>query len=118
MKDFGSRKSIFRAALVGMFCFLVFTALLFQGTALAREVSPEAREFLNKMSNYLAEVAEVTRPSVVNISTTTLVSMKEHPLGDFFNDPFFRRFFGDGSDHPGMPRKFKSSALGSGVIVS
>lgn len=118
MKDFGSRKSIFSAALGGMFCFLVFTALLFQGNASAREVSPEAREFLNKMSNYLAEVAEVTRPSVVNISTTTLVSMKEHPMGDFFNDPFFRRFFGDGSDHPGMPRKFKSSALGSGVIVS
>ncbi len=118
MKDFGSRKSIFSAPMVSMFSFLVFAALLFQGTALAREVSPEAREFLNKMSNYLAEVAEVTRPSVVNISTTTLVSMKEHPMGDFFNDPFFRKFFGDGSDHPGMPRKFKSSALGSGVIVS
>src|SRR5512135_2099771 len=100
MKPIDSRKNTFNATMVMTLCFLVFTTLLFQGTALAGEVSPEAREFLNKMSNSLAEVAEVTKPSVVNISTTTLVSMKEHPMGDFFNDPFFRRFFGDGSDHP------------------
>lgn len=118
MKDIDPKKSAFIASAVIFFCFLVFTSPLFQGTALAREVSPEAREFLNKMSNYLAEIAEVTKPSVVNISTTTTVSMKEHPMGDLFNDPFFRRFFGDGSDHPGIPKKFKSSALGSGVIVS
>lgn len=99
-------------------CFVILTGLILQGTASAKEVSPQAKDFLNKMSNYLAEVAEVTKPSVVNISTTTVVSMKDHPMGDFFNDPFFRRFFGDGSDHPAIPKKFKSSALGSGVIVS
>jgi len=118
MKDFDSSKSALNAPMIIILCFFVLTALLFQGTALAREVSPEARDFLNKMSNYLSEVAEVTKPSVVNISTTTTVTMKNHPYGDFFNDPFFKRFFGDNFDHPGIPRKFKSSALGSGVIVS
>jgi len=118
MKDFESGKSTFSPSLVIVFCFFVFSALLFQGTAFAREVSPEAREFLNRMSNYLSEVAEVTKPSVVNISTTTTLTEKEHPFGDLFNDPFFKKFFGDGSDHPDMPKKFKSSALGSGVIVS
>ncbi|MDA8082514.1 MAG: DegQ family serine endoprotease [Nitrospiraceae bacterium] len=118
MNDLDTGKKPFAGVMIFFFSFLVCTTLSFQGTALAREVSPEARVFLNKMSNYLAEIAEVTKPSVVNISTTTTVSMKEHPMGEFFNDPFFKRFFGNGSDHPGMPRKFKSSALGSGVIVS
>ena len=35
-----------------------------------------------------------------------------------FNDPFFRHFFGDQFGNPGQKRKYKSSALGSGVIVS
>ncbi len=118
MKASDSRKSAFNAPVVAFFCFLIFTALLFQGTALAKEVSPEARDFLNRMSNYLAEVAEVTKPSVVNISTTSIVTTQDTPMGDLFNDPLFKRFFGDGSGHPAMPRKYKSSALGSGVIIS
>ncbi len=81
-------------------------------------ISQESTKLLGKLSDALAEVAEVARPSVVNISTTTTVSMENHPYGDFFNDPFFRRFFGDQFDHPGQKRKFKSSSLGSGVIVS
>jgi serine protease Do len=83
--------------------------------ALNSTVSPGARDFLGKMSQALSEVAEVARPSVVNISTTTTVTMQENPFGDFFNDPMFRRFFGHGQMHP---RKFKQAALGSGVIVS
>jgi hypothetical protein len=72
------------------FLFFVVSIFLFQGTAIASEVSPEAREFLNKMSNYLAEVTETTRPSVVNISTTSTVTMKENQFGDLFNDPFLK----------------------------
>jgi serine protease Do len=88
-----------------------------QRTAWAQDsaVSPASREFLGKMSQALSEVAEVARPSVVNISTTTTVTMQGNPFGDFFNDPMFRRFFGEGQAHP---RKFKQAALGSGVIVS
>lgn len=118
MKVLDSRKNIINATMVIVFCFLVLSVFLFQGTASAREVSPEARKFLNQMSDYLSEVAEVTKPSVVNISTTSTVTMKENPFGDLFNDPFFKRFFGDESEHPGMPKKYKSSALGSGVIIS
>ncbi|HAM50637.1 MAG TPA: hypothetical protein DCP92_08080, partial [Nitrospiraceae bacterium] len=119
MKESDFRRNAFKVALLCFTCLFVFVSLhLLQGTAFAKEVSPEAREFLNRMSNYLSEVAEVTTPSVVNISTTTTMTREEHPFGDFFNDPFFKRFFGDGSEHPGIPKKFKSSALGSGVIVS
>jgi serine protease Do len=81
-------------------------------------VSRESSQLLGRLSDALAEVAEAARPAVVNISTTSTVTMEESPFGDMFNDPFFRRFFGDQFEHPGQKRKFKSSALGSGVIVS
>ncbi len=81
-------------------------------------VSDEASEFLGRLSSSLSEVAEAVKPSVVNISTTKTVTMKSTPFGDLFNDPFFRRFFGDDFRPFGPKRKYKSSALGSGVIVS
>jgi Do/DeqQ family serine protease len=77
-------------------------------------VSRESSQLLWKLSDALADVANVARPVVVNISTTSTISREENPFGDMFNDPFFRHFFGD----QGEKRKYKSSALGSGVIVS
>jgi serine protease Do len=99
---------------------LLTTGLSAAGSAYAKDkvISQESVKLLGKLSDALAEVADIARPSVVNISTTTTVTMENHPYGNFFNDPFFRRFFGDQFDHPGQKRKFKSSALGSGVIVS
>ena len=83
-----------------------------------RAISQESRLFLSKLSSSLAEVADAARPAVVNISTTSTVVMQDNPFGDMLADPFFRRFFGDQFGQPGQKRKFKSSALGSGVIVS
>ncbi len=56
----------------------------------------------------LAPMLEQVRPAIVNISTTTIIEAREHPL---LQDPFFRRFF----DFPRRQRP--SSSLGSGVIV-
>ncbi len=91
---------------------------VFDSAAWAKEraVSSDTVKFLGKLSDALAEVADVVRPSVVNISTTSTVAMEENPQGDFFNDPFFRHFFGDQFGQ--KQRKYKSAALGSGVIVS
>jgi S1-C subfamily serine protease len=83
-----------------------------------KTISPDSKKFLGNLSNALAEVADAVRPAVVNISTTTTISVEANPFGDMFNDPFFRRFFGDQFNHPGQNRKQKTSALGSGVIVS
>jgi len=106
-------------------CALILAALLVNGlptsgiaNAKNGTVSRESSQLLGKLSDALAEVAEVARPAVVNISTTSTVTMEESPFGDMFNDPFFRRFFGDQFDHPRQKRKYKSQALGSGVIVS
>ena len=39
-------------------------------------------------------------------------------MDPMFEDPFFRKFFGDRFRHPETPRERKSMNLGSGVIVS
>ncbi|MHB8846253.1 MAG: DegQ family serine endoprotease [Nitrospirota bacterium] len=100
----------------------VFLVLLpVVGTAKDRDgsVSPESASFLKKLGNALEEVAAAVKPAVVNISTTTTITREESPSGDLFNDPFFRRFFGDQFDQRGGGKqKYKSSALGSGVIIS
>jgi len=83
-----------------------------------KAVSKESVTLLGRLSDAFAEVAEAARPAVVNISTTSTVTMEENPFGNMFNDPFFHRFFGDQFGNPGQKRRYKSSALGSGVIVS
>ncbi|MDX1455709.1 MAG: DegQ family serine endoprotease [Gammaproteobacteria bacterium] len=59
----------------------------------------------------LAPLIEKTSPAVVNISTRGTVKMQQNPL---FNDPFFRRFFGDRAP---QPREQEKQSLGSGVII-
>jgi Do/DeqQ family serine protease len=62
--------------------------------------------------SYADAVARST-PAVVNISTAKVVTERPNPL---FEDPLFRRFFGEG---PGVtPRQRLETSLGSGVIVS
>lgn len=68
--------------------------------------------------NFAAIVKAVT-PAVVNVSTTRVVkSAGTEELGPRFDDPFFRRFFGDEFFRRfGVPRERRQSSLGSGVIV-
>ncbi len=83
-----------------------------------KTVTTGGADFLDTLNASLADVAETVKPSVVNISTTKTISMKDHPLGNFMDDPFFKKFFGDRLyPHDGQ-KKYKSSALGSGVIVT
>lgn len=58
-----------------------------------------------------ADAARKSLPSVVNINTTKQVRVPQHPL---MNNPFFRRYFGQGEQN----RLQRISNLGSGVIVS
>jgi serine protease Do len=104
-----------------LFLALLIAAVSLFGNGLqAKEakVSPESTKFLSQLSSALDDVAAAAGPAVVNISTTTTITTEQNPFGDLFNDPLFRRFFGEGNGRPGQKRKQKSSALGSGVIVS
>jgi serine protease DegQ len=56
----------------------------------------------------LAPMLERTQPAVVNVSSRSRVQVRS----PFFNDPFFREFFGDPE-----PQERVESSLGSGVIV-
>ncbi len=60
-----------------------------------------------------ADAVERAAPAVVNIHSNKQVTEPAHP---FFEDPFFRRFFGEQS--PFAPRQRTERSLGSGVIVS
>ena len=79
-------------------------------------ISQEAIDTLSKTGQAMAEVASAVKPAVVNISSTKTIKTPGF-RSPFFDDPFFRRFFGDDFGHFGRPREFKQSGLGSGVIV-
>ncbi len=83
-----------------------------------KEVTSGSSQFLDKLGLALSEISEAVKPAVVNISTEKTVKMQESPFDHFFDDPFFRKFFGDRGGPHGGPREYKSRALGSGVIVS
>lgn len=83
-------------------------------------ISSKSIDILSQLSEAQSEVAAVATPSIVNISTTRVIKAREEAPFDFFDDPFFRRFFGDQFQHPNpnAPKEHKEQSLGSGVIVS
>jgi len=63
-----------------------------------------------------APVVSRAMPAVVNISSSKVV--KEQPQQGFFDDPFFRQFFGNRMPQQEQPRSERETSLGSGVVVS
>jgi len=62
-----------------------------------------------------APLVEQAAPAVVNIYTQKIVTNRQTiPL---FNDPFFKRFFGELEPQLNRPRREQQNSLGSGVIV-
>lgn len=58
------------------------------------------------------KVAKLVRPSVVHIVVSTTVEMRD-PWEEWFDDPFFRRFFGERRP----PQRFKQQSQGTGFII-
>ena len=52
-------------------------------------------------------------PAVVRVDVTGVVDISS-PFGDFFNNPFFRRFFGEPFD---IPQQQERRSVGSGLVV-
>jgi len=106
--------------LVGIFFGLLLASrlnIMSQLTAKS-QVSSKSIDTLTQLSEALSEVAAVSTPSVVNISTTRVIKSQDEAPFDFFDDPFFRRFFGDQLPRQDVPKEHKEQSLGSGVIVS
>jgi len=62
----------------------------------------------------IPDMVSMASPAVVRINTTTISSGRQSD--PFFNDPFFRQFFGNQFGIPSQPQE--SHGLGSGFIVS
>jgi Do/DeqQ family serine protease len=60
----------------------------------------------------IADMVEKVSPSVVNIETSAVVSNANDV---FFNDPFFRQFFGNNTP---KPRQNVQKGIGTGFIIS
>ncbi len=91
-------------------CFLnAFAAMGQDNVAIRQRTVPGSQSDL--VFSYSGIVKEAA-PAVVNVYVQARARQQRSP---FFDDPFFRRFFGDESGSP-SPRLLNS--LGSGVIVS
>ena len=92
-------------------------ALLPLSVAMA-QAQPQTRvpESRAEMQASFAPLVRKTAPAVVNIYAIKMVRARRGPT--LFDDPFFRRFFGDALP-PGFdaPRDQTQNSLGSGVIV-
>jgi len=75
--------------------------------------SPNVPQQIIETSKAFSDIVNTVSPTVVNISTTKVISKEP---GRIFDDPIFD-FFGPFNDF-GMPKKWKERSLGSGVIVS
>src|SRR5215472_1890614 len=94
-----------------LFLSLALIAVVLPAAAETRVV-PESREQLR--FSYAPIVKNVV-PAVVNVFSRRVLRSPAGPAL-LFNDPFFRRFFGD--QFPlGVPRERVENSLGSGVIV-
>jgi serine protease Do len=105
-------------ALLSISCTLAFASYQPGVYEQTPKISRESIDFLTKTGQAMAEISEAVKPAVVNISTVRTEKISESPLSPFFNDPFFRKFFGDQFRHREIPRERKTASLGSGVIVS
>ncbi|HPD78045.1 MAG TPA: trypsin-like peptidase domain-containing protein [Spirochaetota bacterium] len=65
-----------------------------------------------KAQDVFRKIFEMNKNSVVFISTEQTIKIQRHP---FFDDPFFRQFFGPEFD---SPRTQKRTGLGTGFIIS
>lgn len=88
-----------------------FTALPGAVSAQTRDV-PQTRE---QVQLSFAPLVKQVAPAVVNIFTRKEVAGR--PASPLFDDPLFRRFFGEDFLPFGQPRERMESSLGSGVIV-
>ncbi len=104
-----------RSSLLAAIIAVVFPS--FMGAALAQpgpsagqvRSVPESRQ---QVTLSFAPVVQRTSPAVVNVYGTRVEKRVQNP---FMNDPFFRRFFGDGGF--GVPRDRVQQSLGSGVVL-
>ena len=74
---------------------------------------PKIAQVPVKADSFVATAVEKVGPAVVRIDTERTVARN---VPNFFNDPFFRRFFGNDS-FPQFPKEYQQQGQGSGFIT-
>ena len=93
--------------------FGMFGLALFTPAEAIAKLTPESKA---QMQLSFAPLVKQAAPAVVNIYTRRVVEqVLRSPL---FDDPFFRRFFGERFGNPGRKRQQKQNSLGSGVLLT
>ncbi len=90
----------------------VFICALALPAAAAEKVAPRTA---TEIQLSFAPLVKKAAPAVVNIYTRKVVRTRQ--FSPLFNDPFFRRFFGESFGFRGRERERVQNSLGSGVIV-
>ena len=98
-------------------CFLLALAVALPANpASAQETIREVPASRGEVMLSFAPVVKKAAPAVVNIFAKRKVE-QQRAVSSLLDDPFFRRFFGDGLGDP-QRREREQSSLGSGVIVA
>ncbi|OCC15891.1 HtrA protease/chaperone protein [Dissulfuribacter thermophilus] len=107
-----------------LYCLLsIFILSAFYSPVSAKTLDPDII-LLDRTAKAFAKVVQKARPAVVFIKVEKTIESRgtQGPFNfmepfDFFNDPFFERFFGPRYHRPQPKRKFKQRGQGSGFIV-
>ena len=97
--------------IIDFFGFNIFTKKTITNTIVQVRESKDST-YNKDFKNSFAYAVKTAIPSVVNINTSIKIRYNPNP---FFEDPFFRKFFGDQFDYQ---QEKQTSSLGSGVIIS
>ena len=105
--------------------FIILTFILAFGLVnlhMAGAAEDENIALLDKSAKAFAAVVKKAAPAVVNVRVEkSVMSGSNQTPFDFFNDPFFERFFGPQFKHPPQeqqPHEYKQQGAGSGIIIS
>ena len=113
MAFFAAQRLMKLAAILAIALGVSTPGVLAQDGGTVRQVPGTAAEM--KLS--FAPIVKEVGPAVVNVYASRKV-MQQRRVSPFFDDPFFRRFFGDPGGNLGRPQERVQSSLGSGVIIS
>ncbi len=97
-----------------VFSVAVLAAMIFFAVAPA-EAKRRLPESQAEIKLSFSPLVEKAAPAVVNIYSRKVVRTRQ--VIPLFNDPFFRRFFGDQFSGQGRTRERVQKSLGSGVII-
>ena len=109
-----------RLYLGAIFAFAISFLMVANVALVQAAASKKDIEILDRSAKAFSSVVKDVKPAVVHVRVESTVSANPD-MGQFYNHPFFERFFGPQFQHPdpnSQPRKRQQYGAGSGFIIS